>query len=776
MALSTHAGGSADKVGNFHEALWGVDAFLAVLGGEASAVRIETPGDDGVEFHLVRGAFREHWQAKRQTTSSDTWSIKSLKAVLAVFFHKSRLGDRCVFASVSGSPDLKQLTENARAAQSLAEFNKHFLSKRRDEQLAELKRCLDSPSEEEVFDFLRAVTVRSADEVTLEFEVGRALGAVFQGPWQNTMAVLRDLYLRSTHETLTAADIERHLRTCGIARRRATSLDAKRRLLATTQAYVSGQRAKLIRGTSIRRSAADDTIAKFRSNSAPLDILITSAAGGGKSACLSQIVEGLQATGIPVLAFRLDGVEPVSTAIALGEKLGLEESPALVLADNYPGQTVVLVVDQLDCVSASSGRHPAFFDTIAAVRDEVLGLRSRAKIHLIMACRKFDFEHDHRLKHLLAEGQSPVELGYFTEGEVRAVLAEEGGDIARLTPHQQAMLRLPQNLSLFVGAGLAQTENRFTTSKELCDAYWDAKRKAVATQRPDWAVLWLPVIKQLASAMSELQELSVPAASMDDFPPEFLQRMASEGVLTWDGRRYGFGHEMFFDYCFARAQPNGGRDFVRFLEGDAQHLFRRAQLRQVLAFLRDDDFGSYIKSVVHVLRSKRIRPHLKLLAVELVAAHPEPRDEELHALMPWIESEMACRRASQPNLDRLASRVFDSFLASRTLFDVADQRGLIQSWLHSEESWLLDTMARYLRWQTDEHAQRVAELLDPFVGVSDEWKLRLRFVMEWPKLGKSRRLFDLFLRLLDDGTLDDTEEYGGSDRAFWSRLDGLTEE
>jgi hypothetical protein len=778
MAFSTHPGGAADKAGLFHEALWGVHAFLAVLNGEASAIRIETPGDDGVEFYLMRGGVRQHWQAKRQVTKQDTWSFRALKSegVLAYFFEKFRLGERCVFASVSEAPELRLLTENAAAAPTLIEFKQHFCAKERATQFAELGKHLGGITEQETYEFLRSVEVHGGREITLEPLLGWVLGAMFQERWQTTMDVLRSLYLSSTHETLTAADIEKHLQGRGITRRRASSPEARDRILATTRAYVAGQRAKLIRGTPIRRAVADDLIAKFQNNSAPLDILITSAAGGGKSACLCQIVEGLQTVGLPVFAFRLDRVEPVATAIALGEKLGLGESPALVLADNYPGQTVALVVDQLDCVSATSGRHPDFFDTVAALRDEVLGLRSRARIHLVMACRKFDFEHDHRLKQFLAKGQSPVELGDFTADEVKAVLTDEGGDISKLTPHQRTMLRLPQNLSLFVGARLARTENRFTTPKELCDAYWDTKRKAVAAQRPDWDALWLPAIKRLATAMSERQELSVPAATMDTFPPEFLEKMASEGVLTWDGRRYSFGHETFFDYCFARTQPNGGRDFVRFLESDTQHLFRRAQLRQVLAFQRDDDFTAYLESVGQLLQSDRIRPHLKLLTGELLAAHPEPRDEELQALLPWIESELACRRKGQPNPDRFAARVFDCFFASRALFVAADRLGLVQQWLQSREAWLLDMMCPYLRLQADQHSERVAELLEPFADSDGDWKPRLRYVMEGRDLGKSRRYFNLFLRLLDDGTLDDAKDRFASNGSFWLMLNGLGKE
>jgi len=52
--------------------------------------------------------------------------------------------------------------------------------------------------------------------------------------------------------------------------------------------------------------------------------------------------------------------------------------------------------------------------------------------------------------------------------------------------------------------------------------------------------------------------------------------------LTDDKRRYGFGHESFSDYCFARTFSSGRQELADYLEADAQHLFRRAQTRQVL--------------------------------------------------------------------------------------------------------------------------------------------------------------------------------------------------
>ena len=774
MALSTHSGGAADKAGLVHESLWGVRGLLFVLDGEAASIRIETPGDDGAEFYLQREEVREHWQAKRQITGQGTWSLPSLKSVLEFFFSKFRLGERCVFASVSDAPDLRMLTENAAASASLDEFKTHFLDEDRRKNFNKLSVQLEATSDEETFEFLRTITVHGGREITLEPEFGFRLKVMFQGSWQTTMAVLRDLYVHSSHETLTAADIERYLQDRGIVPRRAAAPSDFSHVQGLTQVYIVAQRAKLIRGIPIRRALADEVVAKIQSSSTSLDVLITSAAGGGKSACLSQIVEGLQAASIPVLAFRLDRIEPVASPILLGEKLGLVESPALVLSETFPDQPVVLVIDQLDCVSTTSGRHPGFFDTVAALREEVLGLRAQRRFHLVLACRKFDFEHDYRLKQLTTKDQPPIQLGEFTADEVRAVIKNEGGDFSKLTPQQQTMLRLPQNLSLFVDARLAETENRFSTPKELCDAYWTEKRKVISARKADFDRQWLPAIQRLAALMSSRQELSVPASIMDEFSLDFLDAMASEGVLSSDGKRYGFGHETFFDYCFARTQPNGGRDFVPSLEDDAQHLFRRAQLRQVLAFLRDDNPTAYLSSLNYLLRSDRIRPHLKLLVVELLAAHPHASDDELNLLMPWIESEVSCRREGKPNPDKIASRIWDRFFSSTTLFVVADRLGLLSRWLESGESWLQDTAVLYLRWQASQHAERVAELLEPYAEHS-EWCTRLRYLMEGRNLEKSRRFFDLFLRLLENGTLDDARDRFASNGTFWSMLHPLAE-
>lgn len=802
--MSTLPGGPADKAGNNHETLWGVVGMASVIGGQADAIRIEEPGTDGAEFYLEKAEVHEHWQAKRQILGQKTWSIQLLHKEGIISFFKQRIdaGESCVFVSISDAPELRGLTENARAAIDWLEFENKFLAaKNWKKHFNELHKHLGYAEAERCFEFLRKVRVEGGRESTIEALLLPVFNASFTGAPQSVLSVLSNLYTKSIHKKLTAQDIIQHLESPHGIKPRSLQVSAELMdfVQGITETYVAGQKSKLIRRESIPRQICSDIVQKICDSEHSTDTLITSPAGGGKSAGLLQVVNGLAAKGVPVLAFRLDRVEPVASTESLGKELGLPESPAVVLSQCHPDHAVVLVIDQLDFVSSTSGRNPDFFEVVAALADEIRGLRGTRQIHFVTACREFDFQNDSRILRLLPINERPVSIGPFSEEEVKSIVIKEGGDPSRLSAKQLELLHLPQNLALFVDSGLANDHQAaFVTQKELLDTYWDYKRREVSRRCPENAEQWTQTLSKLTNEMSERQELSAPKSRMDDYPPALLAAMVSEGVLTFDGQRYGFGHESFFDYCFARQAALSSTEFVKFLEADDQELFRRAQLRQLLVYLREDDFPRYLRNVQRALESQKIRPHLKLLVLELVAAFTDPHCEELNLLMPLLETELAYRRESTQrpkqrprwltflrgvfgflltdrSENKTASRAWDAFFGSSSLFGLADEGGHIERWLHSGDESLENSMAWYMRGQMRFHSDRVAELLEPFVGRGEDWDNRLRFIMQWADLGESRLFFELFLRLLDDGTLDDAREPIAVNSTFWSLLHGLAE-
>ena len=404
--------------------------------------------------------------------------------------------------------------------------------------------------------------------------------------------------------------------------------------------------------------------------------------------------------------------------------------------------------------------------------NEARGLRDRVNLHVIVVCREFDWQNDHRLRRLLSDRHTKIEVGDFSPDEVKAVLEREGFQMNLFQPSQLALLRLPQNLSLFLEAGFDPSKSpRFDTAKELFDRYWDEKRRGVAARATPLPDQWGEIIQALTEEMTTTQQLSVPRGKLDRFSADYLQQMASEGVLTFDGERYGFGHESFFDYCFARHFVANQRSLCDFLISSEQHLFRRAQVRQVLAYLRDANRPRYNSELRQLLEDKRIRIHIKDLALAFLANVSDPTDAEWVLLEPWLNSELAALTKGKPNSDKFATLVWKRFFLSQTWFDVTYRRGLVASWMASDA--LANTATDYLRIHQRHAGDRVADLLEPHVGRDGEWKLRIQHIFQWADLGNSRKLFDLFLRLIDDGTLDNARDPIAVNSTFWSMLYGL---
>jgi hypothetical protein len=288
----------------------------------------------------------------------------------------------------------------------------------------------------------------------------------------------------------------------------------------------------------------------------------------------------------------------------------------------------VLIVDQLDAVSTVSGRTSGAFDLVEQLIHEARGTEP-ATIGVVVVCREFDWQNDSRLRQLLPDSHAQVDVTQFTNDEVKRILNDADFQAEAFRDRQLKILALPQNLSIFLEADFDPSATpTFVTATDIFDRYWDFKRRAVEERFPDTGGHWTAVMNALCDEMTAGQQLSVARERLDGFPAGFLDQLASEGVLTFDGRRYGFGHESFLDYVFARRFVIGTEPLTEFLKGSEQHLFRRAQVRQVLAYLRDRDHARYARELCGPFADDAIRPHLKDLAFALLADVPNPTDEE----------------------------------------------------------------------------------------------------------------------------------------------------
>lgn len=766
-------GGPANKLPNRYENWWTVWQLVRMLEGAYESIRIEVPGVDEAEFVLRTKGVQEWHQVKRSHRSGK-WTIAGLASpdlglLQAIGNRLDGNSDRFVFVSASDAGELTELSDRARQATTLEEFQTAFLrAKEHGDRFAQLQRAWNGCDVRTAHDRLRRIQVHTISERLIEELARSGITVVYLGRPSDLIAALRTIAEDSVHVSLTRDDLIAKLTIRGFAMRRVAHPDSALAAVGdASRRYLESVRGKLIRRTLVPRPETQ-LLLGILGATPTRHVVLTGKAGSGKTGCVIEFVDELRSRSVPVLALRLDRIAPASTARDLGERVGLEESPALVLAAAAGGREAVLVIDQLDAISTASGRSTGVSDAIEGILTETSVLRERANIHVVVVCREFDWANDHRLKRLLAEKHDHVSVDVFPVDCVRELLAAEAFEPALFGPRQIELLRLPQNLSMFLDAQFDHGKTpMFNTTAELLGRYWDAKRRAVRERVGGSADCWMQVINILVEEMARTQQLSARREKLDSIDPACLDQMSSEGVLAFDGRRYGFGHESFFDYCFARSFCERQGTIVEILTSREQHLFRRSQVRQVLTYLRDADRTRYLRELSSLLTDVRVRAHIKDLVLSLLGSVDDPSEDEWAVWESLLGPMLGAIEASNSEtLDRLAALAWRHLFRSPSWFALTVGKGIVARWL-AADACLANVAVNLLRVHARHAGDVVAELLEPYVDCGSEWPARLRSIVEWNAHTTSRRLFDLILRLIDNGALDDARAPMAANGTFW---------
>jgi len=514
--------------------------------------------------------------------------------------------------------------------------------------------------------------------------------------------------------------------------------------------YTREVEAELIHGEAIVRAEVATAIGVL-TNDSGRDVVIVGAAGLGKSCAVAQVVHGLVAAGIPLITLRLDLQTSVLTADSLGRELGYSTSPAIVLAGVANGGRCVLVIDQLDALSSASGRNQHLW----AVFDELLSERRRyPQMRVLLACREFDANHDHRLMRLLSDDKRchRVTLALLPLPDVRTAVARAGCDPDKLSSEDLLLLQTPQNLSLFLQSGPAE-HGRVGSVQALLDRYWDHKQRRVE-QRLGRPSRWLDVVRALAAWLSENQTLSAPKDILDVFDAD-ARAMASEHVLVLEGRSCRFFHESVFDYSFARTSvASGGTAAGLLLDSNQdQHLFRRAQVRQILTYQRDRSFPVYLADLRRLLTEPKVRIHIKKLVLDWLRSLPDPKPQEW-ALVQSLATVPPC-----------AQWWHNVLCDSLGWFDLLWVNGTWAKWLRSTDTIVVDRALWLLsqRAVMQYRSEQVAAMISPCLDGSELWQERFRSLLRFTEPHHSRAMFDLFLNALRSGWLDKSD-------SWWHRL------
>ncbi|WP_016953846.1 NACHT domain-containing NTPase [Anabaena sp. PCC 7108] len=773
-------GGATDKIGNRYEGRWTVYCMIDVMDEKADSIQLEKPGEDGFEFIVSRNGKLECHQVKRQKSGLGRWTISALQddkvQVLSDFWTSLNNNPNvsCIFVSTQDANELTELANRARDAGDWEKFKSDFLNKDLSGKFNKLLQKWGNCSEIAAFYALKRVRVETVGENLLVEIIESRLAALVEGDSKTIRLELAELALEKIHQELTTYDIWHHLEERGYRRREWGKDD---HVLAAVDS-VNSRYTSLLRETQV---IAGDVITRDEAQIAfeeltekKQSILLVGEAGVGKSGVMLQVLDKLQSQGIPILTFRVDSLKPTPLPDKVGEQLGLLGSPAIVLANIAQKRDCVLIIDQLDAVSLASGRNPEFFDCLDEIIRQVQG---HPNIKLLLACRKFDLDNDHRLKRLSREkgiaNAKPVIINRLSHIKVREIVTKLGLDSAQLSEKQINLLSVPLHLGLLSEIAESKTIDvlNFQTAKELYDEFLQQKTDKIKV-RLGHSIQWTNVIDVLCDYISneQPQSLYAPERIVDEFRDD-ARAMASEHILIWQNqsKQISFFHESFFDYAFARRFASRGQNILSFLgKKEEQHLFRRAQVRQILIHEREADFDSYINNIQELLTSPDIRFHIKQVVFALLATLNDPREEEWHIISPLIKNPT----------DTITKQVWLTLYSSVNWFHLLDSLGIIQNWLQNEPEGYIDSTIKLLSIMQRQIPDRIAELIEPFIGASKGWNERLDYIVQNAELHTSRRFFKIFIRLINQGiitqnTKSDIIDYS---RDFWQKIYSLPKE
>lgn len=767
--MTFEPGGYANKLGNRYEGRWVVKQLLRLLNEEVHSVTIEAIGDDehGVDLVVIKNnGIKQFQQCKARNSSRGSWSVADLnsKEILrSMRFQLDRNHDY-EFTLVSGvqGTAFADVCESARNSDGDSENFYQYQIQNKGEGRRKIYRKFcehlnlnpqQQPDRQTAFDYLRRMRIiQWQDDQNGRDDLHGWARMLVTGNPKVVVASLTDFAQNNLRKALHADTIRDYLAGIGFHPRR---LPHDNRVVPAIeelkQRFEESISSGLIAGELIKRDETQQLLNALEENSV---VIIHGSAGCGKSGVLYELTPILQKQGWAYLPVRLDRQIPINTTQQFGRDLGLPESPVMCLESLLGEKLGVLILDQLDALRWTSSHSANSLDVCKSIVREAKNLRSMGKpISVILSCRTFDLEHDPEIKAWIEKQQSPnkkslkIAIRDLPEKAIQNVVQKIGGDFNNLTDRQKQILASPQHLSMWVKLKQDNNLSEFQSATQLMRDFWigryrELETSGIITTEAD------AVLDILVDYMEQNGKISAPTSLISGHQKTHTALQTS-GIIQTDGRQTSFSHQSYLDFRIADRllksinQEQG--DILTWLgPKEAQTLFRREQLRQVLLLLADENSTKFLKGVKELLSNDKVRFHLKHLALSILGQIEQPTQPVLNFAIELLKDSHWKDHALE--LIYLRNGPYIHSLATQ---------GIIQNWLGRSNKVDINSALWLLRSINETSDDLIVDLLTPYIDKEDDWPQWILRVLWFSPEKDSDKAFELRVKLARRGHVSD---------------------
>lgn len=343
--------------------------------------------------------------------------------------------------------------------------------------------------------------------------------------------------------------------------------------------------------------------------------------GSGKTALLAALAERLRNSRIPFLAIKSDILDTdIKSEEDLRRDLGLSDLPTRMLTRLSHRGPVYLIVDQLDAlagyVDLRTGRLSVLLSLIRA-------LGNQPNVHVVVSARRFEYEHDTRLKSVQAESAF-LELPPWSE--VLKILESHGIQAAGWPTDAQQVIRSPQSLATLLKLTDASKSVAFDQYQKMLERLWQER----VLTRPDGSRV-ATLAGRIAENMASKETLWLARARYDA-ENEDLKTLLAEGILTTSvgsPGSIGFSHQTVFEFALARSFAQADGRLSGYIKDRVASLFVRPKLWAALTYLRGVEVATYEHELRAIWALPNLRPHLQNLVIEFIGQQNAPIASEV---------------------------------------------------------------------------------------------------------------------------------------------------